>query len=167
MSKKPAVLVAMALAGSLVLSGCGIGFDAGTSQQKASGNGLTTNLETIQLRNLTVVADTKNPSSGVLIGTIVNTSDSDNALVGVAAARTVVAVGETNVALLSNSATTLNSSPETTVALNGQLTPGAYVNLQLLFADGTNVPASLMVVPNEDSYAEVTMPAAPAATPAP
>ena len=159
MSKKPTVLAALALAGSLTLSGCAIGFGAGTSQQKASGNGLTTNVDSIQLRGLTIVADTQNPNSGVLIGTIINTADTDNALVGVAAARTVVAVGQTNVALLSKSATTLNSTPETTVALNGLLTPGTYLNLQLLFADGTNIPASLMVVPNDDIYADVTMPA--------
>lgn len=158
MAKKPAVITIIALAGALTLTGCGIGFGAGTSQQKASGNGLTTNVESIQLRALTVVADTKNPNSGVLIGTIINTADTDNALVGVAAARTVVAVGQTNVALMSKSATTLNSSPETTVALNGFLTPGTYVNLQLMFADGTNIPASLMVVTNEDNYADVTMP---------
>ena len=150
--------MAIALVGSLMLSGCGIGFGAGTSQQKASGNGLTTNLETIQLRQLTVVADTMNPGMGVLIGTIVNTADTDNALVGVASARTVVAVGQTNVALLAKSATTLNSSPETTVALSGLLTPGTYVNLQLMFLDGTKVPVSLMVVPNDDFYSDVTMP---------
>lgn len=164
MSKKPAVLIALALAGTLTLSGCGIGFNAGTSQQKASGNGLTTNVDSIQLRGMTIVADTQNPNSGVLIGTIVNTADTDNALVGVAAARTVVAVGETNVALMSKSATTLNSTPETTVAFNGLLTPGTYVNLQLMFADGTNIPASLMVVPNEDFYSEVTMPAVASTT---
>lgn len=158
MAKKPVVLAVVALAGTLTLSGCGIGFGAGTSQQKASGNGLTTNVDSIQLRALTVVADTQNPNSGVLIGTIINTADTDNALVGVAAARTVVAVGQTNVALMSKSATTLNTSPETTVALNGLLTPGTYVNLQLMFADGTNIPASLMVVTNVDNYADVTMP---------
>ena len=158
MSKKPAVLVALALAGTLTLSGCAIGFNSGTSQQKASGNGLTTNVESLQLRNMTVVADTNNPNSGVLIGTIINTADTDNALIGVAAARTVVAVGQTNVALMAKSATTLNSSPDTTVALNGLLTPGTYVNLQLMFADGTTIPASLMVVLNEDIYADVTMP---------
>jgi copper(I)-binding protein len=147
----------MALAGTLTLSGCGIGFGAGTSQQKASGNGLTTNVDSIQLRALTVVADTKNPNLGVLIGTIINTADTDNALVGVAAARTVVAVGQTNVALMAKSATTLNSSPETTVLLNGQLTPGTYVNLQLMFADGKNIPVSLMVVTNEDNYADVNV----------
>ena len=165
MSKKPAVFVVMALAGALALTGCGIGFDAGTSQQKASGNGLTTNVDTLQLRGLTIVADTKNPTSGVLIGTIVNTADADNALVGVAAARTVVAVGQVNVVLPAKAATQLNSAPETTIALNGQLTPGTYQNIQLMFADGKSIPASLMVVPNDGIYADVAFPAATTTTP--
>ena len=160
MSKKPAVFVVMALASVLALSGCALGFNAGTSQQQASGNGLTSNVDGIQLRQMTVVADTKNPTHGVLIGTIVNTTDTDNALVGVAAARTVVAVGTINVALPATSAVTLNSSAETTVALQGQLTPGTYVNLQLALKNGTSIPVSLMVVPNDGNYADVTVPAA-------
>ncbi len=166
MSKKPAVLVAMALASALALSGCGIGFNAGTSQQKASGNGLVANVDALQIRGMTIVADTKNPTSGVIIGTIINTADTDNALVGVAAARTVVAVGTINVALPAKSSTQLNTAAETTVALNGQLTPGTYQNVQLMFADGKSIPASLMVVPNDGNYAETVFPApAPSTTP--
>ena len=165
MSKKPVVLAVMALAGALALSGCGLGFDAGTSQQKASGNGLSTNVDALQLRGMTIVVDTKNPTSGVVIGTIVNTADADNALVGVAAARTVVAVGTVSVVLPAKSATQLNTTPETTVALNGQLTPGTYQNVQLLFADGKSIPASLMVVPNDGIYADTAFPAAATTTP--
>ena len=74
MSRQNIKLAALLITTALLTSACGIGFNAGTNQQKASGNGRSADIGSIQVRGALIVIDPKKPGWGTFVGTIINTA---------------------------------------------------------------------------------------------
>jgi copper(I)-binding protein len=172
MTRKNFAGVAIFALSALLVSGCGIGFNTGTETQQNSGNGRTANAGALQVRNAVVVVDPKDLTRASLVMTLVNTSESDDELNGVAAAKTVGTEGAVSVALPHKQAVSIGYGSDVTVVLtsvSGALEPGMFVNLTLMFKSGESIPMSLLVEANDGIYSDVKIPAAvtPVENPAP
>ncbi|MFN8168910.1 MAG: hypothetical protein U0S36_09015 [Candidatus Nanopelagicales bacterium] len=82
-SRRTAAVLAAALIAVVPLAGCGVGFTAGTQQQRPSGNGANADLGALQLRGVTLVAGPDGSKTGTITMTVVNTGDVADALTGV------------------------------------------------------------------------------------
>ena len=155
------VVAASALTLALVstLSGCASGFTAGTSLQKASGNGANANVGDLQIRDLTIVkAD--GDTSATFIGTIVNRGGEDDALTAVTLvepAGTTTIAGSAAVGgalpLSTLSATRIGYSADDHVDIAGlTAAPTQYVTVELQFQRAGTVRMDVMAVPPTGIY---------------
>ena len=170
MARKKFAGVAIFGLSALLLSGCALGFNTGTETQKNSGNGRTADAGELQVRNAVVVVDPADITRGSLVMTVINTSETDDELNGIAAAKTVGTEGTVSVALPHREAVSIGSNSDAKIVLtsvSGALEPGTFVNLTLMFKSGESIPMSLLVVPNDDIYKDVTVPASGAVEPTP
>ncbi|CAB4851066.1 unannotated protein [freshwater metagenome] len=145
------------------LSGCAIGFDAATGQQKDSGNGTTADIGALQIRDLTIVMGPSGSNSATLIGTMVNTGTDADALTGV----TIVSQADAKVAFTgpgvvdgaltlpaasaakpAASSTRFGYNSDTHIDITGlNVSPSAFVQVQLTFTvAGQPTPLSVMTV---------------------
>ncbi len=82
-SRRTAVALAVTVLAVVPVSGCGIGFQAATTTQQASGNGANADLGALRVRGLTLVDGPQGSKTGTLVMTLVNTGDVPDALTGV------------------------------------------------------------------------------------
>ena len=75
MARKNIAVAAFVSAAVLLLSGCATGFDAATNAQGDSGNGRSTDVGSLQIRNATVVADPEDPTRATVLMTVINTDE--------------------------------------------------------------------------------------------
>lgn len=176
MTRKSFAGVAIFALSALLVSGCAIGFNTGTETQQNSGNGRTADAGALQVRNAVVVVDPADTTRASVVMTVVNTSETDDELNGVAAAKTVGTEGAVSVALPHKQPVSIGYGSDANVVLtsvSGSLEPGMFVNLTFMFMSGESIPMSLLVVANDGIYSTVVIPSvvpvasAPATTPSP
>ena len=172
MARKKFAGVAIFGLSALLLSGCALGFNTGTETQQNSGDGRTADVGALQVRNAVVVVDPADTTRASLVMTVINTSETDDELNGIAAAKTVGTEGTVSVPLPHRESVSIGYNSDQAVVLtsiSGGLEPGVFVNVTLMFKSGESIPMSLLVVPNEDIYKDIEVPASSAAgaTPAP
>lgn len=161
--RRTAAVLALALVP--VLSACSIGVNAGTSTQGPSGNGANADAGPMQLRGITIVTGTGSSSNASIIGTIVNTSPTqDDVLTGVTVvdptgatatiSGTAVASGQIPVpANRPTSAVRIGFNADYDVYLTGlQIDPTAYAQVQFTFQNAGTVVVPTMVVPPTGIY---------------
>lgn len=162
MARRNLTVAALLSAAVLVLSGCATGFDAATNAQGDSGNGRSVDVGAIQIRNATVVADAADTSTATVLMTIINTDDAtDDTLNGVATADSLEVVGEVSIPLPSKEVVNVGFDSEYRIVLtstSGELKPGTFVNLSLIFASGQSVPMSLLINDKSGFYEEIEIP---------
>ena len=145
------------------LSGCAIGFNAGTSTQKASGNGANVDLGALQIRGITIVTAPDGTTRATLIGTIVN-GGPDDALVSV----NVLMPQGSNVTLGGASAMSgtlpLPTSSATRLGYEGtnhadfvglKVDTSAYVDIELVFQNSGRIPMHVLTVAPIGIYANI------------
>ena len=163
------VVLAVALASSLLVSGCAAGFDAQTNQQGNSGNGRTADVDNIQIRNAVIVVDEKSQETGTLVATIISKNESD-LLVGIEINPSITATGS-EIELKQDKAVAIGYNSETSIALSttgAALTPGKFVDVNFVFGKNKSIKLSLLVVKNNGYYSDVVIPIAePSASPTP
>jgi hypothetical protein len=163
------VVLAVALASSLLVSGCAAGFDAQTNQQGNSGNGRTADVDNIQIRNAVIVVDEKNQETGTLVATIISKNESD-LLVGIEIDPAITATGSA-IELKKDMAVAIGYNSDTSIPLStigAALTPGQFVDVNFVFGKNKSIQLSLLVVENTGYYSDVVIPIAePSATPTP
>jgi hypothetical protein len=157
MTKRLVVLVAAAL----TLSGCALGFDAGTNVKVIPGNGASYDADGIQIRGAGIVIDKANPNNGTFIGTVINRSEAEFSVVGISGA-SVTQSGDVSVAVASGAIAQFGYESGNTIALNGDFTPGHWVDVQLLLNGAKPVSLHVMVNNNDGVYEDVVVPGAPA-----
>lgn len=155
--KKPR-LVALAVLSSLavVLSGCAIGADAGTSQVRATGNGVDATSELgVGIRSAVLV---EGPSTLTLVGTLKNSGTADDVLIGarfgeglqgllIPGAVEVPAGGAVSLGLPTSAFRVV--VPATTSR------PSQYVPMTLVFRNAGEVELSVLVVEPVREYADI------------
>lgn len=166
MSKRLVALVT-ATATALTLSGCGIGFNAGTNVKTLPGNGASFDVEGIQIRGAAIVIDKENPANGTFIGTVINKGATDFAVVGLAGEGITQSV-DVNVPVASGDIVQFGYESDHSISFTGDFTPGTWVDAQLLLSGAKPVTVRLMVNNNDGVYAdvEVVVAADPVVTPA-
>jgi phage gpG-like protein len=160
----PRRLAAAAAAVAVILtSGCATGFDAGTRQDSATGDGVDRALENgLGVRGAILV---HSDSNSALVATLKNSSDRDDALIGVeiSGAGTqsigqatlnpspidIPARGTVSVGLPANEARiTLTGVPER---------PSQYVNVVFVFRDAGRLETQLLSTQNAGYYADINV----------
>ena len=157
MTKRLVVLVAAAL----TLSGCALGFDAGTNVKVIPGNGASYDADGIQIRGAGIVIDKANPNNGTFIGTVINRSEAEFSVVGISGA-SVTQSADVNVAVASGAIAQFGYESDNSIALTGEFTPGHWVDVQLLLNGAKPVSLHVMVNNNDGVYEDVVVPGAPA-----
>ena len=154
------ILSALAIAALAVsLTGCGAGLNASTRQIAQVTDGAEAQIigdgNNIRVVNLLVVA--AEGGTGVLVGTVVNASDTEDALLGVAINGSVLTyTGKNN--LLKNSPIIFEGdSANAKAVLTGfGAQPGTNVTITMFFARAGEVTKSVIVRDNKDEYAGIT-----------
>ena len=166
------VVLAIALASSLALSGCATGFNAGTNTQGNSGNGRTANMDNIQVRNAVIVVDEKDQTRATLIATVINKSETADSLKTLEV-DPAIKVELSPIELKKNQAVSIGYNSDVKVLMSAAgttLKAGQFVDVKLVFANNAPIEMSLLVVANNEYYSEVEVPeVAPSAvaTPSP
>ncbi len=138
-----------------LVAGCSNGFDAMTSTQQPSGDGLYTQVGSIQIRNAIWVRSTTEPANMTLSVTFVNTGNNDDELTEVSTTPKAFAVGITG--------NTLQLKPfvETRAGFNSDLyinayglntAPSSWVETTFRFRDAGTVKGSVLTVPAEGNF---------------
>jgi len=150
---------AITVSAALALTGCGQGFDAGTTLQRPSGNGANTNAGPLQIRDVTIVKGSV-ANTGTVLLTVVNRGLEDDALVGV---RLVDPTGRTQIGgtgavggklpVPAQASTRIGFNSEEHVDIVGlDVAPTQYVALELQFEKAGNVPLDVMAVLPQGIY---------------
>ena len=155
MSKRLVVLAATTAA-ALTLSGCALGFDAGTNVKVIPGNGASVNLDGLQIRGAGLVIDKANPTNATFIGTVINKGEADFSVVGISGSA-VTEAGTVNVPVAKGSIVQFGYESTNTISLTGDFTPGTWVDVQLLLSGAKPVDLKVMVNLNEGVYADVVV----------
>ena len=155
--KKPS-LAAVALLSSLavLLSGCAVGAGAGTSQVRATGNGVDATSELgVGIRSAVLV---EGPSTLTLVGTLKNSGTNDDVLVG-------ARFGEGLQGLLIPGAIEVRAGASVSVGLPASQfrivvpaktsRPSQYVPLTLVFRNAGELTLSVLVVEPVREYADI------------
>jgi hypothetical protein len=153
------------------LSGCGAGSNASTRQVRQVTDGveaaITKDGNDIKIVNLLVVAAAG--GNGVLVGTVVNNSDKEDALLGIAINGTQ-ATFSGKASLPKNSPIIFEGPSANAKAVLGGFgaVAGSHVFVELFFARAGAVTVEAIVRDTRDDYAGVTADVvAPSATPSP
>ena len=144
---------------ALSLTACGAGFNASTRQVKQVTDGvegtISTNDNLVKAVNVLVVAT--NDGAGVLVGTIINSRPTEDALLGVAI-NGVVATVTGNSSLKQNSPITFEgdsaNAKAVVPALN--LKAGTHVQVTMFFARAGELTVSTLVYSQSEKYEAVT-----------
>jgi len=144
---------------ALSLTACGAGFNASTRQVKQVTDGVEGTISTgdylIKAVNILVVETTD--GAGVLVGTIVNSRPTGDALLGVAI-NGVVATVTGNTSLVQNAPITFEGDSANVKAVAPALnaSAGAHVQVTMFFARAGELTVSALVRAQSDRYAGVT-----------
>ena len=144
---------------ALSLTACGAGFNASTRQVKQVTDGVEGTISTgdylIKAVNILVVETTD--GAGVLVGTIVNSRPTGDALLGVAI-NGVVATVTGNTSLVQNAPITFEGDSANAKAIVPTLnaSAGAHVQVTMFFARAGELTVSALVRAQSDRYAGVT-----------
>jgi copper(I)-binding protein len=164
------IALAIALASSLALSGCAVGFDAGTETQGNSGNGRTADAGNIQIRNAVLVTDEKDQTRATFIATIINTGDSLDSLKAIDAGPAIKVTFD-EIKLIDRLPVSIGYNSEISIlftTVGKSLAPGQYVDITLTFGNNESIKMSLLVVANTEYYSDVVIPEViPTVTPSP
>jgi hypothetical protein len=144
---------------ALSLTACGAGFNASTRQVKQVTDGvegtISTNDNLVKAVNILIVAT--NDGAGVLVGTIINSRPTEDALLGVAI-NGVVATVTGNSSLKQNSPITFEgdsaNAKAVVPALN--LKAGTHVQVTMFFARAGELTVSTLVYSQSEKYEAVT-----------
>jgi copper(I)-binding protein len=152
---------ALALVALPALAGCAVGTSAGTGLQKASGNGANADAGALRVRDLTIVQGKDGAPTGTFIGTVVNTGDSPDALVGVRvvdpAAGQVLITGtqaaDGKLPFPGVSSTRIGYNSEEHIDVVGlTASPTQFVTVELQFEVAGRVQLQVMAVPPTGIY---------------
>jgi len=152
-------IAVLSLTLALSLTACGAGFNASTRQVKQVTDGvertISTNDNLVKAVNVLVVAT--NDGAGVLVGTIINSRPTEDALLGVAI-NGVVATVTGNSSLKQNSPITFEgdsaNAKAVVPALN--LKAGTHVQVTMFFARAGELTVSTLVYSQSEKYEAVT-----------
>ena len=123
-------------------SGCAIGVDSATSQQGPSGNGSNANQGPLQLRGVTIVTGPAGSDTATILGTIVNTGTTADALqnvtitspTGATVTLRGTALSGSELPLLPQSATRLGFAADDHADITGLvIAPSAYTTVTFTF----------------------------------
>jgi len=152
-------IAVLSLTLALSLTACGAGFNASTRQVKQVTDGvegtISTNDNLVKAVNILVVAT--NDGAGVLVGTIINSRPTEDALLGIAI-NGVVATVTGNSSLKQNSPITFEgdsaNAKAVVPALN--LKAGTHVQVTMFFARAGELTVSTLVYSQSENYEAVT-----------
>ena len=153
MSKRLSVLAA-ATAAVLTLSGCALGFDAGTNVKTLPGNGSSFDVDGIQIRGAAIVINKNNPTDATFIGTIINKGEAEFSVVGISGDG-ITQTRDINVSLAPGAIAQFGYQSPNTITFTGDFTPSTWVDVQLLLDGAAPVKLHIMVNTNEGVYSEV------------
>ena len=154
------ILSALAIAALAVsLTGCGAGLNASTRQIAQVTDGAEAQVigdgNNIRVVNLLVVA--AEGGTGVLVGTVVNAADTEDALLGVAINGSVLTyTGKNNLPKNSPIIFEGDSANAKAVLTGFGAQPGTKVTITMFFARAGEVTKSVIVRDNKDEYAGIT-----------
>ncbi len=163
-SRSTAAVCAAALLALVPLTGCAIGFDAATRQQRPSGNGANADQGTIAIRGLTLVEGPADSRTGTFVMALVNTGADADALLS---ARLVDPAGGQAVILGTGTAggsLPLPARSRTLVGYNSDihldvtgltLSPTQFTLVELAFQKAGRVEVPVMSVLPTGSYEDV------------
>jgi len=160
-SRKRLAAASLIIITAISLSGCAVGFDAATSQQKPSGNGANKTSEALEIRDATLVADPAQPGKAVLIVTVYNKGENADALVGLQGESgfTGTSSGDLTIPAHQVLRVGFNSPNEIVVAGTAKsLAPGQFVNVTFAFQNTYAVTMSLYVAENNGIYQGIKIP---------
>jgi copper(I)-binding protein len=149
----------MTLVLALSLTACGAGFNAETrnSTQVTDGveGAIINDQSEIKVRNLLIVETAE--KAGVIVGTLLNTSDADDALLGVAI-NSKVATLTGNTTLSKNSPIIFEGASANAKAVVASLdvAAGQNVTVTLFFARGGKLNLTAIVRDQRDTYAGIS-----------
>jgi hypothetical protein len=153
-------LSALAIASLAVsLTGCAAGFNSSTRNITQVTDGAEAQIiqdgNNIRVVNLLVVA--AGAGTGVLVGTVVNAADEEDALLGVAINGSVLAyTGKNNLPKNSPIIFEGDRANAKAVLTGFGAKPGTFVSVTMFFARAGEVTRSVIVRENKDEYAGVT-----------
>ncbi len=154
------VLSALAIASlALSLTGCGAGLNASTRQITQVTDGAEAQIigdgNNIRVVNLLVVA--AGGGTGVLVGTVVNAADEEDALLGVAINGSVLTYTGKNVLPKNSPIIFEGDSANAKAVLTGfGAKAGTNVSVTMFFARAGEVTRNVLVRENKDEYAGIT-----------
>jgi hypothetical protein len=143
------------IASLALIAGCSNGFDAMTSTQQPSGDGLSTQVGSIQIRSAIWVRSSTEPSNMTLSVTFVNAGNDGDTLTAVSTDPKAFAVGITGNELV------LKPFVETRAGFNSELyinayglnvTPSGWTETTFKFRDAGTVKGSVLTVPAEGNF---------------
>jgi hypothetical protein len=162
--RRTAAVLALALVP--VLSACSIGVHAGTTMQGPSGNGASAGVGAMELRGITIVTADGDTTKATVIGTIVNTSPTDDDVLtgvsvvdptGATATITGTSAGAGQIAVPANRPTSsvrIGYNADYDVDITGlTIAPTAFAQVQFTFQNAGTVVVPTMVVPPTGIYA--------------
>ena len=144
---------------ALSLTGCAAGFNASTREIIQVTDGAEASIisteNNIRVVNLLVVA--AEGGTGVLVGTVVNAADTEDALLGVAINGSVLTyTGKNNLPKNSPIIFEGDSANAKAVLTGFGAQPGTNVTITMFFARAGEVTKSVIVRDNKDEYAGIT-----------
>jgi len=168
-SGKRIAVLAAGIAAVPLLAGCFNGFDAQTSTQPPSGDGLSTQVGNIQIRSAVWVRNSANATSFTLSATFVNTGSTADSLTGIATdPKGTVAISGGTIPLGSYTESKAGTNSSKLVTLTGATVPDSgYIQTTFTFANAGAVTGSVMVVPQQGIYASIGPSGGGSATPKP
>lgn len=143
------------IASLALIAGCSNGFDAMTSTQQPSGDGLSTQVGSIQIRSAIWIRSSTEPANMTLSVTFVNAGNDDDALTAVSTDPKAFAVGITGNELL------LKPFVETRAGFNSELfinsyglnvAPSGWTETTFKFRNAGTVKGSVLTVPAEGNF---------------
>jgi hypothetical protein len=163
-----------AAAFSVTAAGCGVGVNAATQQQPASGNGAVVTTGSLAARGLLLVESADGSATASLIGTLVNTGSTPDALVGVtlsAGAVTPTSSIEVNgtkassLELPAASRTQFGYGNGTVIRITGITTPlSTFVTVTLRYRTAGSGVVPVLTVPPTGIWADLGPSPAPVAS---
>ena len=159
MANRHLIRTALVCVSLLSLSGCGVGFDAGTNQ-KPSGNGANQNVGELEIRNASIVVDPRDPSAGTLLVSIYNKGDEDDSLTGLTSQEFESQFSDA-LPIGTNQALSVGLSKDSKIYLASTtlaLEPGTYVDTTFVFGNASSVTVPILVNANTGFYKDVELP---------
>lgn len=153
--------VAIVVAVAIGLSGCAVGFNSPTQVQKPTTGGQNLDVQGLQLRHALLVVDPANPTTATLLATLINTGDTEDALVSVSSTVDIAGATFGQIALLPGRAVQIGydqAGPLVALTSDTGLVLSRYTRVTLTFASGAPLTVSLPVYSATGVYADVVIP---------